>query len=147
MLREIIEIISYYGTIYLEGSNNRGDEYMNLALGCRERVGDGWVYYLVDHTALNKDEWEELIKKQVEINHDEDLIQSLAQEVKIWNKEDTAYDMAIQLYATRKCTNIEGVYMPKRKNVAAVQNETQNSKKQYKVVQGKEQTGQLSLDI
>lgn len=80
---------------------------MDLTLGCREQVGEEWIYYLNDGTSLSKDEWIQIIKNHVKSNANEDVFSKIKATVRLWNQQDSLDEVALQVYASKYCTNLE----------------------------------------
>lgn len=82
---------------------------MNLTLGCREQVGGEWIYYLKDGIALSKDEWTQIIKSHIEDNANEDVFNKIRDIVRLWNHYDSLDEVAMQVYASKYCMNLERI--------------------------------------
>ena len=80
---------------------------MNLTLGCRERIGEEWIYYLKDGTSLSKDEWTKTIRNHIKDNTNEGVFNKIKATVRLWNQQDSLDEVALQVYASKYCTNLE----------------------------------------
>lgn len=80
---------------------------MNLTLGCREQVGEAWIYYLKDGTSLSKDEWTQIIRNHIKDNANESTFNKIKATVRLWNQQDSLDEVALQVYASKYCTNLE----------------------------------------
>ena len=82
---------------------------MNLTLGCREQVGEEWIYYLKDGTSLSKDEWTQTIRNHIKDNANESAFNKIKATVRLWNQHDSLDEVALQVYASKYCTNLERI--------------------------------------
>lgn len=82
---------------------------MNMTLGCREEVGKKWFYYLMDGTKLTKEEWISIVKSHVKENGHEGILDKITSTIKLWNKKDTAQDVALHVYAAKYCADVQQV--------------------------------------
>ncbi len=80
---------------------------MDLRLGCRENIGQEWIYYLKDGTSMPKDEWVQIIRQQIISNHHEAIFEKIKSTVNLWNKHDTTEEVALHVYASKYCSNVE----------------------------------------
>ena len=80
---------------------------MNLTLGCREQVGEEWIYYLKDGTSLSKKGWTQIIKNHIKSNANEGVFDKIKATVRLWNQQDSLDEVALQVYASKYCTNLE----------------------------------------
>lgn len=82
---------------------------MNLTLGCKEQVGNEWIYILKNGTRLTREDWTSQVENHIRENNNQSILASLIQKVgnRSWFKMDTPEDFALQMYAAKYCTNIE----------------------------------------
>lgn len=80
---------------------------MNLTLGYREQVGEEWIYYLNDGTLLSKNGWTQIIKNHIKNNANEGVFRKIIATVRLWNQQDSLDEVALQVYASKYCTNLE----------------------------------------
>lgn len=85
---------------------------MNFTVGCKEKRGEEWIYYLMDGTALSQEEWSEVIRQHIVENHHENVFKKIKGTVQLWNKHDTVDEVALQVYASRYCTNVTDIIKP-----------------------------------
>ena len=50
---------------------------MNFTVGCKEKRGEEWIYYLMDGTALSQEEWSEVIRQHIVENHHENVFKKI----------------------------------------------------------------------
>ena len=80
---------------------------MNLTLGCTEQVEEGWIYYLKDGTSLSKNEWIQIIRNHIKDSKNENVFDKIKATVRLWNKHDSLDEVALQVYASKYCTELE----------------------------------------
>ena len=78
---------------------------MDLRLGCREKS----IYYLRNGQALDRQQWISLVEEQIKKQGHEDIVSGIEKTVELWNKKDTAHEVALQVYASKYCSNVEHV--------------------------------------
>lgn len=76
---------------------------MDLRLGCREKS----VYHLRDGQALDRQQWISLVEEQIKKHGHEGIVADIEKTVKLWNKNDTAHEVALQVYVSKYCSNVE----------------------------------------
>ncbi len=86
---------------------------MNLELGCREHIDNGWIYYLKDGTSMSRERWIELVKQQVKQKGHQSEIEKIKKAVTLQNNEDSVDEVALYIYASRYCTNVTDIIKPK----------------------------------
>ena len=87
---------------------------MDLSLGCREEVGTTWLYHLRDGSTLEKKEWIELVEQHVRESKHESILKGIEDTIRLWNKKETVYEVALQVYASKYCTKIEHINKPQK---------------------------------
>lgn len=82
---------------------------MDLTIGCKEKVGDRWVYRMKDGTELSQMEWQEHIEAHIKAHGNQDKYDRIRSQFgsKRWFDEDTPHDFTLQRYAASYCTNVE----------------------------------------
>lgn len=80
---------------------------MNLTVGCCEVDKGTSIYYLRDGTKLDKQEWIDLVEQHVIDHHNSKELKKIENTVKLWNRFDTIHELALQVYASKYCTNLE----------------------------------------
>lgn len=82
---------------------------MNLTFGYKEYSDKEWIYTLKNGISMTQDEWTSQVKKHVEDNNNQKILDRLTQEVgnNIQIESDTPIDFVLQRYAAIYCTNIE----------------------------------------
>lgn len=80
---------------------------MNLTLGCIDRTGKEVVYYLMDGQSMSKQEWTGLVKKHIKQNGNQTGYEKIHATVSLWNKHDSIEEVAMHVYASKYCTNLQ----------------------------------------
>lgn len=76
---------------------------MNLTIGCKI----GQQYYLMNGEHIDKKEWTSLVQKHIKQNDNEQTFEKIKGTVKLWNKHDTIEEVAMHIYASKYCTNLQ----------------------------------------
>ena len=76
---------------------------MNLTIGCKQ---DG-KYHLMNGEYIAKEEWTSLVRNHISKNGNEEIFSKIQSTVSLWNKHDTLEETALQVYASRFCTNLQ----------------------------------------
>ncbi len=95
---------------------------MNFTVGCKEKHGEDWIYHLRDGTALSQEEWVQVIRQHIVEHQHENELEKIKNTVQLWSKHDTVDEVALQVYASKYCTNIEYMSKPKQ-NFKVVEDE------------------------
>ena len=80
---------------------------MNLTLGCIDSTGKEVVCYLMDGQSMSKQEWTGLVKKHIEQNGNQMGYEKIHATVSLWNKHDSIEEVAMHVYASKYCTNLQ----------------------------------------
>lgn len=75
---------------------------MNLTIGCKIEQ----QYYLMNGEPIDKQEWTSLVREHIKQNDNEQAFEKIKGTVKLWNKHDTIEEVAMQVYASKYCTNL-----------------------------------------
>ena len=76
---------------------------MNLTIGCKIEQ----QYYLMNGEHIDKQEWTSLVRKHIKQNGNEKAFEKAKSTVKLWNKHDTIEEVAMHVYASKYCTNLQ----------------------------------------
>ncbi|MBP3911022.1 MAG: hypothetical protein J6D39_05810 [Niameybacter sp.] len=76
---------------------------MNLTIGCKLDQ----QYYLMNGEPIDKREWTSLVMEHIKQNGNEQDFEKTKSTVKLWNKHDTIEEVAMQVYASKYCTNLQ----------------------------------------
>ncbi len=76
---------------------------MNLTIGCKIEQ----QYYLMNGEPIDKQEWTSLVREHIKQNDNEQTFEKIKGTVKLWNKHDTIEEVAMQVYASKYCTNLQ----------------------------------------
>ena len=76
---------------------------MNLTIGCKIEQ----QYYLMNGEPIDKQEWTSLVREHIKQNGNEQAFEKIKGTVKLWNKHDTIKEVAMQVYASKYCTNLQ----------------------------------------
>lgn len=82
---------------------------MDLRLGCREQLDGKWIYYLRDGSSLTKQEWIKLVEQQIKKQGHEDIFENIEKTVRLWNEGETVHEVALQVYASKYCSDVERI--------------------------------------
>ena len=80
---------------------------MDLTLGCKEQVGARTIYYLMNGHKLTKDEWTSLVENHIKKTSNREAYEKIKSTVKLWNKHDSIEEVAMHVYASKYCTNLQ----------------------------------------
>ncbi len=80
---------------------------MDLTLGCKEQVGTRTIYYLMNGHKLTKDEWTSLVENHIKKTSNREAYEKIKSTVKLWNKHDSIEEVAMHVYASKYCTNLQ----------------------------------------
>ena len=76
---------------------------MNLTIGCKIEQ----QYYLMNGEPIDKQEWTSLVQEHIKQNGNEQAFEKIKGTVKLWNEHDTIKEVAMQVYASKYCTNLQ----------------------------------------
>ena len=76
---------------------------MNLTIGCKIEQ----QYYLMNGEPIDKQEWTSLVKEHIKQNGNEKAFEKEKATVTLWSKHDTLEEIALQVYASKYCTNLQ----------------------------------------
>ncbi len=80
---------------------------MDLTVGCKEQVGAHWIYHLRNGTVLSQEEWINYVKDHIATYDNKCVFEHIRSTVKLWSKQDTLEEIALQVYASKYCTNLQ----------------------------------------
>lgn len=80
---------------------------MDLAVGCKEHTGVDAMYYLLDGTRIGKEEWTSMVKKHIQQEGNGELFDGIKKTVTLWNKHDSSEEVAMHVYASKYCRNLQ----------------------------------------
>lgn len=93
---------------------------MDLRLGCREKINHEFIYHLRDGQALKKQEWIELVEQQIKAQGHEEKFSRIEETVNLWNSNDDKHEVALQVYASKYCTNVSQFEIPRKMDFRVV---------------------------
>lgn len=76
---------------------------MNLTIGCKIEQ----QYYLMNGEPIDKQEWTSLVRQHIQQNGNEKAFEKEKATVTLWSKHDTLEEIALQVYASKYCTNLQ----------------------------------------
>ena len=76
---------------------------MNLTIGCKIEQ----QYYLMNGEPIDKQEWTSLVREHIKQNGNEQVFEKIKSTVKLWNKHDSIEEVAMHVYASKYCTNLQ----------------------------------------
>jgi hypothetical protein len=76
---------------------------MNLTIGCKIEQ----QYYLMNGEPIDKQEWTSLVRQHIKQNGNEKAFEKEKATVTLWSKHDTLEEIALQVYASKYCTNLQ----------------------------------------
>lgn len=76
---------------------------MNLTIGCKIEQ----QYYLMNGEPIDKQEWTSLVRQHIKQNGNEKAFEKEKATVTLWSKHDTLEEIALQVYVSKYCTNLQ----------------------------------------
>lgn len=76
---------------------------MNLTIGCKIEQ----QYYLMNGEPIDKQELTSLVMQHIKQNGNEKAFEKEKATVTLWSKHDTLEEIALQVYASKYCTNLQ----------------------------------------
>lgn len=76
---------------------------MNLTIGCKIEQ----QYYLMNGEPIDKQEWTSLVRQHIQQNGNEKAFEKEKATVTLWSKHDTLEEIALQVYSSKYCTNLQ----------------------------------------
>lgn len=80
---------------------------MNLTIGCKENTGTSIIYYLINGQEIDSNEWTSLVREHIQQNTNQEAFEKIKATVSLWNAHDTLEEMALQVYASKYCTDLQ----------------------------------------
>ena len=76
---------------------------MNLTIGCKIEQ----QYYLMNGEPIDKQEWTSLVRQHIKQNGNEKAFEKEKATVTLWGKHGPLEEIALQVYASKYCTNLQ----------------------------------------
>lgn len=78
-----------------------------MTLGKKEEIQRECFYFLLDGTKLTREEWTSMVKKHIQQEGNGELFDGIKKTVTLWNKHDSSEEVAMHVYASKYCRNLQ----------------------------------------